>query len=374
MKLPRDGNSRFVFFCILLIALFSIVVVIVNPVSIVERSGSKVTLGHPRKEPTVFGISDSDLTGEVPQAQASQLASMKSIGITSIRVDANWAYIQPNRPTSYSWTSVDKEIHSIRSAGMAVDLVIDGCPAWAAVPGAEHYVFAQPASTAQYATFAADVARRYSAQGVSDFEIWNEQNQQGFWRPKPNPAAYTKDLVAAYAAIKKVDSSAVVIAGGLSPAADNGINYTPATFLEAMYADGAKGSFDVVSDHPYSYPASPGSYEPWSAWSQMSQTTPSVRGVMVSNGDSNKQIWITEFGAPSDGPRGIGAAAQAMQLSQAIAYAKTVSWIGALYIYTWQDRVKGSHNSNGFGLINENGSRKPAFYEVRSILMGGSGG
>ena len=87
---------------------------------------------------------------------------------------------------------------------------------------------------------------------------------------------------------------------------------------------------------------------------------------MVKNGDSDKQIWITEFGAASTGPHGIGTSAQSMELSQAIAYAKTASWIGALYIYTWQDSSSIPRGSNGFGLITENGSRKPAFNTVAS--------
>ena len=58
---------------------------------------------------------------------------------------------------------------------------------------------------------------------------------------------------------------------------------------------------------------------------------------MTSNGDSAKQIWITEEGAPSEGPDGVGQAAEASALTQAIADARSTSWIGALYMYSWQD-------------------------------------
>jgi hypothetical protein len=181
------------------------------------------------------------------------------------------------------------------------------------------------------------VAARYKPKGVGIFEIWNEPNNAIFWQPKPNPAAYTADLVAAYAAIKRVDPSAFVISGGLAPEPNDGTNISAIDFLKAMYADGAKGHFDALGFHPYSFPALPDTYEQWSAWSQMAQTDPSIRSVMTSNGDSGKSIWITEFGAPSSGPGGIGQAAQANQLTQAIAFAKKTSWIGALYIYSWQD-------------------------------------
>jgi hypothetical protein len=201
------------------------------------------------------------------------------------------------------------------------------------------------------------------------FEIWNEPNNAIFWQPKPNPAAYTADLVAAYSAIKRVDPSAFVISGGLAPEATDGTNISPIDFLKAMYAHGAKGSFDALGYHPYSFPALPDTYEPWSAWSEMAQTNPSIRSVMKSNGDSGKSIWITEFGAPSSGPGGVGQAAQATALTQAIADAKKTSWIGALYIYSWQDNGTDQTNSEDwFGLLTATGSPKLAYTAVAAAI------
>lgn len=315
----------------------------------------------------VFGMADNALLGETAKVQASQLAAMRSIGITSVRVDANWSLIQPSGPMRFDWTKLDQEIRSIRSAGMSVDLIIDGCPPWAAL-GKSNYAFTQPALSTQYATWAADVARRYSRQGVTYFEIWNEPNIQLFWRPIPDPAAYTADLKAAYAAIKAVDPSAFIIAGGLAPVSDNGTNYSPTSFLEAMYGDGAKGSFDAVAYHPYDYPFMPDTYEPESGWSWMAETSPSVRSIMISNGDSNKPIWITEFGSQSNGRSGALALAQRTQLAQALAFVKETNWIDAIYIYTWQDRFSGPKRDEGFGLLTYSGLPKPAFFAVASAL------
>jgi hypothetical protein len=136
-----------------------------------------------------------------------------------------------------------------------------------------------------------------------------------------------------------------------------------------MYADGAKGSFDAVGDHPYSYPALPNTYEPWSGWSQMSRTSPSIRSVMASNGDGGKQIWITEAGAPSSGPDGVGQAAQASALTQAIADAKTTSWIGALYLYSWQDAGTNLLDpQDWFGLLTATGAPKLARTDVAKAI------
>jgi polysaccharide biosynthesis protein PslG len=326
-----------------------------------------------------FGISDSGLIAERPKVQAAQLAAMKAIGITSVRLDANWDWVQPDGPRRFDWKQLDRAVHSVRAAGMSADLIIDGCPPWAALRRARHDPSPQPASPARYATWAAEVAARYSPDGVRTFEIWNEPNIVAFWQPKPNPAAYTADLVAAYSAIKTVDPWAFVISGGLAPAATNGTDYSAIDFLRAMYAHGAKGSFDAVGLHPYSYPTPPDTYEPWSAWSQMAQTRPSIRSVMRHHGDGGKPVWITEFGAPSAGPQGVGVAAQATELTQAIDYTKKTSWIGALFIYTWRDTRLGTGvrteaasaaaaSDYGFGLLWAGGSRKPAYAAVAAAI------
>lgn len=314
----------------------------------------------------IVGIADNSLFGASAEEQTAQFSAMKSAGMTSVRVDADWSLVQPTDPSHFDWSALDQEVKTIRAAGMSVDLIIDGCAPWARIPAAQNDEFGQPRSAAEYAAWAAAVATRYRATGVKYFEIWNEPNINQFWRPRPDPAAYTADLVAAYRAIKKVYPAAIVISGGLAPASDNGINYNPVTFVSDMYADGAKGSFDYLGNHPYSYPLLPDSDNPGSAWSQMYQTTPSIRSIMTANGDGAKKIWITEFGAPSAGRPGVSPAAQSETITQALAIADKTDWIGAVYIYTWRDTsVKAS---GSFGLKSFDGSPKPAYYALLAAL------
>jgi polysaccharide biosynthesis protein PslG len=324
-----------------------------------------------------FGMSVPDLIAVPAAVQASQLAGMKAIGITSVRLDANWGWVQYGGPKTFDWAQLDQVVASARAAGMSVDLIIDGCPPWAALAGTTGAASPQPASPAQYAAWAAAVAARYAPQGVGMFEIWNEPNNQIFWQPKPSPAAYTADLVAAYASIKSVDPSAFVISAGLAPEVSDGTNISAIDFLKAMYAHGAKGHFDALGYHPYSYPALPNTYQSWSGWSQMNQTSPSIRSVMASHGDSAKQIWITEFGAPSGGPDGVGQAAQATALTQAITNARQTSWIGGLYLYSWQDEGTDQTNNEGtnqrndeawFELLTAGGAPKAAYRAVAAAI------
>ena len=330
-----------------------------------SAEGSAKTAGAASASSTagiVYGFAAPELESWSSSEQVQQLEAMKATGVTSVRVDADWSAVQPTGPDSYDWASLDQVMASIQEAGLTADLVIIRCPSWAAVSGADGNQFAQPASSAAYATYAAAVAKRYADEGADYFEIWNEPNNPGFWAPKPDPAAYTADLQAAYAAIKAVDPSAVVISGGLAPDVDSSTSYSQLTFLEDMYADGAGGSLDGVGYHPYSYPADPDDVIAGSGWSQMYQTTTSIRSIMVANGDSAKKIWITEFGAPTSGTDSVSDTDQSDELVQAISQVKQLSWVASFYIYTWED------SGDGFGLLTTAGAQKPAYSGVVSAL------
>lgn len=310
----------------------------------------------------VFGIADGSLPSNSPGGQAQELDAMKAMGFTSVRVDISWYNIQFNGPDSYNWTDMDTTVAAIQSAGLTADLIIDQCPPWAAASGASG-TFAQPASPAAFGNFAGAVANRYYGKGASYFEVWNEPNNPAFWSPAPDPAAYTADLKAAYTAIKAVAPSAMVITGGLSPEADSSNSYDDVTFVQDMYADGAQGYFDALGDHPYTYPTPPDSVILGSAWSEMDQTSPSLRSLMADHGDSGKKIWITEYGAPTSGTEmNVSESDQSDELVQTISQARQLGFIGSVYIYTWED------SGDGFGLLNSDGSQKPAYSAVASAL------
>lgn len=307
----------------------------------------------------VFGIADGSLPSYSAAEQTQELDAMKAMGLTSVRVDASWYNAQFNGPDSYNWGPLDTTVSAIRNAGLTADLIIDQCPPWAAASGASGN-FAQPADPTAFGNFAAAVAQRYYGKGASYFEIWNEPNIQQFWSPSPDPAAYTADLKAAYTAIKAVTPSALVITAGLAPAGDTSDSYDQVTFVQDMYQNGAHGYFDALGDHPYTYPVTPENVTLGSSWSEMSQTSPSLRSLMAANGDSGKKIWITEYGAPTSGTtNNVSADEQSNEIVSAMSQAKQLGWIGSVYIYTWQDT-----STWGFGLLDGSGAQKPAYAAV----------
>src|SRR5689334_6290173 len=150
---------------------------------------------------------------------------------------------------------------------------------------------AMPSTPADYAAVAGDIATELRGKGV-DYEVWNEEDENGFWLNGPQPAAYTALLKAAYPAIKNADPSATVLVGGL--VANN------FDFLEQLYANGAKGSFDAVGVHTDTacLTTDPREYyrEPSGRIGRYSFTGyREVRATMLAHGD-DKPVWMTELG------------------------------------------------------------------------------
>jgi hypothetical protein len=324
-----------------------------------------------------YGIAaGSSLTSLSDAALDQRMKLIASSGAKWVRFDFDWSLIQPDNATTYNWSTYDKIVAESKKYNLSVLGIIDFTPAWARSSACSDAKQCHPANPQTYATFAATLANRYKGQGVHDWEIWNEPNSTDFWQPAPSPADYSLLLKDASIALKKADSKAFVITGGLSPQPTNGITYSPIDFLTAVYAQGVKNYFDAVADHPYTFPLSPTSPAD-DAWNQMASPQASLRQVMIKNGDEQKKIWITEFGAPTGGPGPVSTISnpqlnndpyvvdeglQAKILSDALTLYKGYNWVGPFFVYSIQDAgTDPSTNENFFGLVRADGSHKPAF-------------
>ena len=182
----------------------------------------------------------------------------------------------------------------------------------------------------------------------------------------PNVARYAQLLKLAYEALKSADPSARVLSGGLSPHGfygqidEEGMN--PLTFLERMYTAGARRSFDALAWHPFNFPYGFG-FAKWSAWSQMTRTTPSARSILREHGDGAKKIWATEFGFPTGSTsRDVSEAKQAQLLKKSLNELVRRSWAGPAFVYSYRDSGMNDRNvEQNFGVVHYDYSPKPAY-------------
>ncbi len=320
-----------------------------------------------------FGVSSG---GNIQYKSASELAkeldTYVDLGARWIRFDIAWTDIQADGPSSYNWTKYDAVISAAKARGLKILGTISYTPAWARPAGCNNDDKCAPANASDYGNFAGAVASRYSSQGVHYWEIWNEPNITTFWLPQPDANAYTQILKAGHDAIKSADPNAVVVSGGLSPAASNGTNIAPPDFLTQMYSAGAGGYFDALGHHPYCFAGTfdcPATYASWSSWSQMSATPNNLRDLMAANGDSGKPIWMTEFGAPTGG--GSAAVSEAQQVTfvqNAYDLAAQYSWAGPLFWYSYQDIGTDANSvESWFGLLRPDSSQKPAYSTYKTL-------
>jgi hypothetical protein len=145
----------------------------------------------------------------------------------------------------------------------------------------------------------------------------------------------------------------------------------PLTFLERMYAAGAAGSFDALGWHPYNFTGI--FFHPASAWSQVAETSPSARSMMVAHGDGAKQIWGTEFGAPTGtASSAVSEASQATLVRDGYAKWKTWSFAGPLFWYSARDQGTNTvDREQNFGLVKYDYAPKPSFSAYQAVAAAG---
>jgi len=229
---------------------------------------------------------------------------------------------------------------------------------------------AAPPDPVAYARVAQELATALKGHGVTGYEVWNEPDDAPYWAPAPNPAAYAALLKAAYPAFKAGDPAAAVSSGGLVA--------NDYDFLQALYDNGAKGSFDAVSLHTDTacLTTDPREYyrEPSGRIGRYSFTGyREVRYTMLANGD-DKPIWLSEMGwSTTDAicntgaragtkPGGVSFALQADFLTKGFGCLQNDPYVTEAMWFSLSDVDSSSPDyDRRLGLLDQSFNAKPAF-------------
>jgi hypothetical protein len=210
------------------------------------------------------------------------------------------------------------------------------------------------------------MSSRYAGK-VGAYEVWNEPNYYVAYSPAPDPAGYTALLKAAYPAIKEGDPNAEVIGAVVGSTLTWG-NYTmnPVDFIQQMYADGAAGSFDALSFHPYQNTLMFSQGPSVSTESPLSQLT-RIRDLMSANGDASKEIWASEYGLPTGT---VGEQNQATFVGDFLNTWSTLPYAGPAFLYTLNDRntADTTDPENTFGIYRDDGTAKPVAAVIQQFI------
>lgn len=342
-------------------------------------AGTPVTLN------TGFGVSVGNTFAYLSDAKLNAyLDDLAALGVGWLRFDLSWNDVQYNNSSTYDWSHIDRIVTQANARHIKVLPILLYTPKWARLSSCSYDEYCAPADPAQFATFAGAAAKRYASQGVHYYEIWNEPNMGAWWGSQGNVRGYSALLKAASPALRASDPQVFIITGGTGPAATDGTDVSPLDFINGLYQNGAKSSFDAIGHHPYTYPVPATFKEDWNAWMQMALTNVSIRSIMMANGDSAKQIWATEYGAPTGGPKAaatmsnygtiqnadhVSEDVQSYILSEAIKTHAAQPWAGPLFWYSYIDLGTSQNtNENFFGLRRFDGSAKASYEILRSLL------
>jgi len=239
--------------------------------------------------------------------QDFELGQIASIGAKAIRLDY------------WEAAKADVTIAKALAHGLEPELVLGAT-----------MTYAGRDTVTDFGTRCKNAATKYHGK-IRYYETINEPNSNGW--PAADFVAYQK---ACYQAIKAVDSRNVVYLSGLNPATSG---TQVVQWMQAAYAAGLKGSYDVLNVHLYGDPAKQGT---WSLWCKTfgcnGLVSPSIVDVMKQYGDGGKPVVSTESG---DNAGSVGETAQATAVTGALHDTR----LQQVYIYDMLNTV------TGFGML-----------------------
>jgi hypothetical protein len=285
-------------------------------------------------------------------------AAMRTAGLTWLRTDLDWRFLEPVRG-EWHFSLYDPVVRDAKAAGLRGLGILHTTPKWANGGAGDH---APPADPALLTEYCHRTVRHYLPLGVTAFEIGNEVNLPGAGRPRPDGAAYTRQvLLPCVAGVRRAADEAgidaTVILGSLVPT-DRG-RTVPELFLADVYAAGGRGHFDAVSLHPYTGADSPRISD------KLTAGPAKLHRVMAAHGDGRMRIWATEFGYPTAGGNAVTETQQGDFVAPAMDAWFAHPYAGPLFWYSARDSgTERLDREEHFGLLRRDGTRKPGYFAV----------
>lgn len=261
-----------------------------------------------------FGTLFEDNANLTQQQRGLDMDRQAATGLGVIRVQVHWAqieksYAKADESPVFDWNALDQIVGDAAKRNLRILPVVYDTPVFYRPSSSPSGVQVPPEKPEMYGRFVGRLAQRYGPNGhfwrcdsstgvcpqpylpIKTWQVWNEPNYSAWWKNAPNPDGYLALLKQAYLNIKLADSSAEVVMAGLAPLTGTTRNHTDfRTYLNALYAAGAKPFFDTLAIHAYGTEVE-----------DVADVPKVVRQIADANSDSDKKIWITEYGWATGG-------------------------------------------------------------------------
>ncbi len=255
----------------------------------------EINSADPRSRWTLVQVNGKERLGRYERAICQDLAwtdpvqwpelirLMNQAKIKKIRLVFRWPMIEPERGV-YEWGVHDELVDLLLDNGIEIVGQVMDAPSWANgktddnVPAGHWAAIYRPLDHRDWERHLTQVASRYKDK-VRKWIIWNEPNLDLYWRPNVDVGSWVYWLGIGSNAIRAADPSLFIITGGIT-------GHDP-DYIRAMYAHGAKGLFDALSIHPYTFPGL--------GLHAMQDSVNEVRDIMAGYQD-NSELWVEEVG------------------------------------------------------------------------------
>jgi hypothetical protein len=299
---------------------------------------------------TTLGLDDEDFV------------KMRKSGINYIRFDLIWEEIEKVKGR-YVWGRFERVMAKIKQHDIRPILILDYNNK---LYDPEAGGIRSDEARDGYANFAAAAVARYNQQmrGII-WEIWNEPNSDGSWKPKRNADEYMALLKRAVPAMRKADPTATVINGGIL---ELSWSVTQA-YLERCFQLGLLDQVDGLGVHLYggrinTYPE------------RIIQELADLRRRMAAYGArADYPILNTEFGAKLEEYAILkGLRPEMQELGHAETYVRMylLGLLENLKMNVWYEwRTKGEFS--GHAILNSDGSPRQAYTAIANLTAQLSG-
>ncbi len=313
--------------------------------------------------------------GEVYHNGVNQFPMYRQLGVKIFEIDLSWNQVAPTRPRNptnandpaYHWPlEVQQAVTQAKRFHMQVLLQIIGAPRWS--NGGHPWNWAPRPGT--FANFANVAARHYRS--VHLWMIWGEPSRRPNFQPETAappgvrlnsaqqvaPHNYARMLDAAYAALKRVSTSNLVIGGSTYTTGDID---TLQWIQNLRLPNGKAPRMDIYAHNPFTFadPALTGPPSP--AGSVEFPDLPRLAGWIDHYLRRGMPIFISEFTIPSSPDQEfnfyVDPPVQARWISDALRVSRHYHRIYGLgWIHFYDDPPV-----SGGGLLTVNGVKKPGF-------------
>ena len=317
--------------------------------------------------------------------RAQSLDRAREASATLIRTIVSWNVAAPERPANpldpfdpvYRLEDVDDLARSAQQRGIELLVTIWGTPEWANGGEPPNH---PPTDHADLQAFSQALADRYSGRhagypAVRLYSAWNEPNLEQFLAPQfdeeggsVGPALYAPIARAIHDGVKAGNPDALVAAGETSPRGRDlpsmgsvQDSHSPARFARLLSEQEPAIPFDAWAQHPYPPRSTVAPADPV-RWPRVGLANLERFGDSLDDwfGRDEVPIWITEYGhetLPLE-PLGVSPELQATFAEEALAMVAENLRVRMFVWFILRDTPGTPWQS---GLLDENGSPKPAF-------------